>query len=53
MYLQAYRPALFGLLIAYQLLDLQGPCMIPGYNVSVDTADKATSTIDDRKNSLR
>lgn len=43
---QAYRPAIFGLLIAYQFLDLRLPCMTSGYNVSVDTADKA---IDHRK----
>ena len=31
-HLQAYRPALFGLPRAYQLLDLRSSCMIPGYN---------------------
>ena len=45
MYLQGYCPAPFDLLIAYQLLSLRLPCMIPG---SVDTADKATGT-DDKK----
>lgn len=50
--LQAYRPALFGLLLAYQILDLQSPCMIPGhgYNLCADKADSATDTIDNERN---